>query len=100
MEVGNVNNIGPQKADELKEARLVRNRAVNAYAKADQKDSVDVSSKARLLHKLRDSYDKLPEAKNDQQVKEIKEKLEEGVHKLSSEEIVSSILKGSLFDVI
>jgi hypothetical protein len=100
MEIGNIQNQAPQKADELKEVKTARNRASNAYAKADRNDSVDVSSKAKLLLKLRDSFEKLPEAKSADQAKDVKEKLEKGTHALSSEEIVSSILQGTLFEVI
>ena len=100
MEIGNIQNQGPLKAEELKEVKTARNRAINAYAKAERNDSVDVSSKAKLLLKLRDSYDKLPEAKSTDQVKDVKDKLEKGTVRLSSEEIVSSILQGTLFEVI
>jgi anti-sigma28 factor (negative regulator of flagellin synthesis) len=100
MEIGNIQNQGPLKAEELKEAKSAKNRAVNAYAKAERNDSVDVSSKAKLLLKLRESYDKLPDAKSAGQTAELKEKLEKGTVHLSSEEIVSSILQGSLFEVI
>ena len=100
MEIGNIQNQGTLKAEELKETKAVRNRATNAYAKADRNDSVDVSSKAKLLLKLRDSYDKLPEAKSADQAKEVKEKLAQGTTALSSDEIVSSILKGTLFEVL
>ena len=100
MEIGNIQNQGPQKAEELRETKPARNRAIDAYAKAERNDSVDVSSKAKLLHKLRESYDKLPEVKADQQVKDVKENLDKGTLRLTSEEIVSSILKGTLFEVV
>ncbi len=100
MEIGNIQNQGPLKAAELKDVKTARNRATNAYAKAERNDSVDVSSKAKLLLKLRDSFDKLPEAKSADQVKDVKEKLEKGTAPLSSEEIVRSILKGTLFEAI
>ncbi len=100
MEIGNIQNQGAPKAEELKEAKALRSRSINAYAKAEQGDSVDVSSKAKLLHKLRESYDKLPDAKGDSDVAVAKEELESSTVKMSSEEIVSSILKGTLFEVI
>ena len=99
MEIGNIQNQGAPKAEELKETKSARTRATNAYAKAERSDSVDVSSKAKLLHKLRDSYDKLPDPKNDAYVKDVKERLQKGTVSLSSEEIVSSILQGTLFKV-
>ncbi len=100
MEIGNIQNQAAPKAEELREAKPARSRAVNAYAKAERNDSVDVSSKAKLLHKLRDSYDKLPEAKTADQVQDVKDKIEKGTVHLSSEEIVTSILKGTLFDIV
>jgi hypothetical protein len=100
MEVSNVNNLGSQKAEGLKETRLANSRSVNAYAKAGQKDSVDVSSEAKLLHKLRTTYDKLPEATSNVKAQDVKERTEQGVTSLSSEEIVTGILKGTLFEVI
>ena len=100
MEVGNVHNTGPQKAEELRESRPVGKKAANAYAKVEQKDSVDVSSKAKLLLKLREAYDKLPEVKSDRDVKEMKEKVEKDVLDMTSEDLVNSILKGTLFEIV
>ncbi|HOO55991.1 MAG TPA: hypothetical protein PLN69_04155 [bacterium] len=96
MEIGNIHNIGPQKTDELKEAKPVKNQAAGSYSIADRGDSVDVSSKAKLMQNLRSKYDKLPETNTDN----LAEKLESGVYSLSAEEIVSSILRGTLFEVI
>ena len=100
MEIGNVHNPVTQKAEELRETRPAARKAAQAYSQTERKDSVDVSSKAKLLHRLRESYDKLPDAKSAEEAKEARAKLEEGVHKLSSEEIVSSILKGTLFEIV
>jgi hypothetical protein len=100
MEIGNIQNQAPQKAEKLDEAKTARNRAATAYAKADRNDSVDVSSKAKLLLKLRDSYNKLPDAKSADQASSVKEKLQKGTAGLSSEEVVSSILKGTLFEKV
>jgi anti-sigma28 factor (negative regulator of flagellin synthesis) len=102
MEVGNVQNIGPQKTDDLRETTRVRKDAVNAYAKVEKAegDSVAVSSKAKLLHNLRENYDKTDEKAEIARVQELKDRIQQGTHELSAEEIVSSILRGSLFDVI
>ena len=102
MEVGNVQNIGPQKTDDLRETTRVRKDAVNAYAKVEKAegDSVAVSSKAKLLHNLREQYDKKDEKAESTRIQELKDKIQEGTQKLSAEEIVSSILRGSLFEMI
>ena len=100
MEIGNILNQGPQKAEKLDDVKTARNRATNAYAKTAPNDSVDVSSKAKLLLKLRDSYNKLPDAKSADQANDVKDKLKNGTATLSSEEIVSSILQGTLFEAV
>jgi len=100
MEVGNVHNIGQQKADKTGEAAKVRQQAANAYAKAEVEgnDSVSVSPKAKLLHGLTEKYESITERTAELQA--LKEKVQNGSYQLSAEEIVSSILKGTLFDVI
>ncbi|MEW5946739.1 MAG: flagellar biosynthesis anti-sigma factor FlgM [bacterium] len=65
--------------------------------KKTETDKVTVSSRAKLLHSLRKKYDEVETGS--QSVKEIKQKLEEGVHKLSAEEIVREILRGTIFEV-
>ena len=99
MEVTNVPKFAPQKAEESQKVKAPARSAVNAYATTKTQDSVDVSSKGRLLLNLRESYDKVPK-KEAADVQQIKEKLDKGTPALSSEEIVASILKGTLFEVI
>ena len=100
MDIGNVNNLGPAKADELKETPKVRSKAVNAYAKAEEVggDSVSVSSKAKLMHTLREKMEIIPD--ESAKVKELREKIQSGSYELSPEEIVHSILSGTLFDAL
>ncbi|HOY62776.1 MAG TPA: flagellar biosynthesis anti-sigma factor FlgM [bacterium] len=73
-------NAGPQKA-------------------AAQSDAVEISSKSRLMAKLKASYSELEKA-DAEKTKQIKEKLDLNTLELSSEEIVTHILKGTLFDSI
>ena len=101
MDVGNVQNFGPQKADELRETPRVRKDAASAYAKTGGGggDSVAVSSKARLLHGLREKLDNQPA--DNARVEQLKEQVQKnGTVDLSAEEIVTGILEGTLFEVI
>ncbi len=101
MEVNNIPKVAPQKTEESQKVKAPARSGVNAYAATTTpKDSVDVSSKGRLLLSLREKLDKLPDEKSAVDVKELKEKIDKGIHKLSSEEIVASILKGTLFEAI
>ncbi|MEW5945589.1 MAG: flagellar biosynthesis anti-sigma factor FlgM [bacterium] len=59
-------------------------------------DSVSLSSRARLLQHLRARYDELPDVRKEK-VETLKERIKEGTYKLDNEEIVRSILTGSLF---
>jgi hypothetical protein len=99
MEVTNVQQILTQKAEESQKVKVPSKAAVNAYTATKPTDSADISAKARQLLSLRESYGKL-EKKDAADIQQIKEKLDEGVNKLSSEEIVSSILKGTLFELL
>lgn len=101
MDAGNINNLGPSKSLEVRDAAKVRQKTVNAYAKtaADSKqDSVAVSSKAKLMHGLRERLKTLPN--EEERVQHLKQQAESHTLELSPEEIVEAILKGSLFDVI
>ena len=65
--------------------------------KAESKsDTVSLSSRAKLLQHLRAKYDELPDVRKDK-VEDLKHRIEEGSHRLSSEEIVRTILQGALF---
>lgn len=69
-------------------------KAVKAYkTEPSRADSVDISSKSRLLQKLRKSFD-------DVEAAQAEKKNLVNVTALSSEEIVHSILRGTLFDTI
>lgn len=100
MEVNNVQNLAARKTEESQKVKAPSRSGVDAYAATKNRDSADISAKGRTLLNLREKYDKLPEEKGDAQVQQLKEKVGEGLHKLSSEEIVASILKGTLFEVI
>ena len=100
MEITNVPKIPAQKAEETQQEKRVPPKVgSNAYAADKAKDSADISSKARQMLSLREAFKKL-DTKEEAKLQDIKENLEEGVHKLSSEEIVSSILQGTLFEVV
>lgn len=72
--------------------------AAGAAKKADS-DAIQISSKSKLMQKLRTQYDGLE--KNEMiKAAEVREKLEDGTLKLSSEEIVQSILHGTIFETI
>lgn len=90
------------KVDETSRPQAVDKTKAASYGKAlvgAETDALNLSPKARLMQSLTAKYDKLPgnEAKVDEIARKINEK---GSHALSSEEIVSGILKGSLFEAI
>lgn len=85
-------------------ARVDRNKGVdeadaNKGARKKEADSVSVSSRAMLLHQLQRAYEKLESSPPDKNLEEIKERIKEGIYKLSSEEIVVEILRGTIFEV-
>jgi hypothetical protein len=100
MEITNIPKLTSQKAEETQKVKVPQ-RADNPYATAKAtEDSADISAKARQMLSLRESYSKL-EQKESTDIKKVQQKLEEsGVRKLSSEEIVSSILQGTLFEAV
>jgi hypothetical protein len=101
MEISNIPKIQAQKAEETQKVKRVPPKAgSSAYAANKAEDQADISSKARQLLQLRESYRKLDAKEDDKAVKQTQDKLEQGVTKLSSEEIVSSILQGTLFEVV
>ena len=101
MEISNIPKLPAQKAEETQKVKVPPKAGSNAYAANKASDQADISSKARQLLQLREAFRKL-DAKEDsaQDVKQVEQKLEQGVSKLSSEEIVSSILQGTLFEVV
>lgn len=90
------------KIDETSRPQATDKSKVAAYGKTlvgAESDALNLSPKARLMQSLTATYDKLPG--NEAKVDEITRKINEsGSHALSSEEIVSGILKGSLFEAI
>ena len=99
MEIGHIPKLAPQKAEESQKVKAPIKSGVNAYVAASGEDSAKISSKARLMLSLRDSYRKL-ENNDEKKAVKVDEKVKEGLHKMSSEEIVSSILQGTLFEVV
>ena len=99
MEIFNIPKVSAQKAEETQKVKIPPKTGSNAYAAENATDKADISSKARQMLQMREAYRKL-DAKEEANLQEVKDKLEEGVHKLSSEEIVSSILQGTLFEVV
>jgi anti-sigma28 factor (negative regulator of flagellin synthesis) len=102
MEITNIPKLPAQKAEESQKVNRSPPKAgSNAYAASKAADQADISPKARQLLQLRESYRKLDDAKEEKvEAHKLEEKLEQGVTKLSSEEIVSSILHGTLFEVV
>ena len=102
MEVQNLSQLNTLKADEAKKAQLPLRPISNAYRKITaESDQVEVSGKGKLLLSLRESYNKLDTPSTAEQLQNIQKKLEDGKSlNLNSEEIVSSILRGTLFQVI
>ena len=97
MEVTNVPNLAAQKADESQKVKVPA-KSASAYAAAKDADKADISSKARQLLSLREAYKKLDDKA--EKLDAVQESQDRGVQELSSEEIVDSILKGTLFEVV
>lgn len=98
MEIPYIPKTGYQKSEETKKIDIPQRLKVSNYAKDSQAaDSIDLSAKAKLMQSLRAAYDKLPD--NDRRAKEVENKIIMETYKLSSEEIVTHILKGTLFEV-
>ena len=79
-------------------AAPVRNIRENGSKQKIAGDDVNVSSKAKLLLWLRKNFNEIDSVDRVQKAAEVKERLAEGVHKLSSEEIVQAILRGTFFE--
>lgn len=97
MEVTNNPKIVTGKTDELK-AKVPPKPISDAYAKTQMSDEVQLSGKGKLLHSLRESYDKL-EKGNGKKLDAVQQKLSEG-KRLNAEEIVKGILHGTLFEIV
>ena len=103
MEMPNVPKVPVTKTDEtnkVKGADRVRAEAYGKVAAGSDEDRLNLSAKAKLMQTLRTSYDKLPDT-NREAVETVKQKIaDEGSVALSSEELVASILQGTLFEAL
>lgn len=76
-------------------------KAAAAYTAAtSDNDKLSLSAKAKLMQTLRAQYENVRKP-GEEEIQDLKKKIaEQGSHILSSEELVTSILKGTLFEVI
>ena len=99
MEIPYVPKATVAKSDEsmrIKARDASRTPAENASGDTTGNDKLSLSAKARTLSKLRNAFENLPD--NAVAVQDIKTKIaEHGAVTLSAEEIVASILHGTLF---
>jgi hypothetical protein len=76
---------------------------VAAYEQAgtpSESDKLSLSAKAKLMQTLRAEYENVRKP-GEQEIQDLKKKIaEHGTQILSSEELVASILRGTLFEVI
>lgn len=63
------------------------------------KERVELSSRAREIHKARRLLEKVPDVRADK-VARIKKAIEEGTYEVSSREVASSMLREALLDQI
>jgi hypothetical protein len=102
MEVPFIPQSTPQKVDSSKTQAVNAKKAAGAYAakKSDTSDAIQISSKSKLMQKLRASYSELEkaDASKGQELKKIQ--IDDKILKMSSEDIVHGILKGSLFEAL
>jgi anti-sigma28 factor (negative regulator of flagellin synthesis) len=101
MEIPFIPNETIQRSDTQKANPVQATKAYGASGKktADAGDAVQISSKSKLMQKLRTSYAEL-EKQDEAKVIETKQQLEKSTVEMSSEEIVTHILSGSLFDAV
>lgn len=101
MEMPLVPKIPVAKSDEVGKIQT-KSKAAAAYGKSasvSEEDKLSLSANARLMQSLRTAYGKLPTSQGN--VNQVKSKLAEGGSViLSSEEIVTSILQGTLFQAL
>ena len=87
----------PSRAKNVEKAKTATTAKDNSYSVSD---ALNLSPKAKLMQGLRTEYGKLTDA-GGAKAEEIKQKLtEQGPTAMSSEEIVSSILQGTLFETL
>ncbi len=100
MEVPFIPKAVTAKTETAKPAPVAQKKAAGAYAanKAGS-DEITISSKSKLMAKMRASYSDL-EKKAADKVVGAKEEVEKHAMEMSAEDIVHGILKGTLFDTI
>jgi len=97
MEIPQVpKTIATKKPEDAVKVEPTQARKVSDGGKTALTDTVSLSSRAKLLQHLRAKYEDLPEVRKDR-VEDLKRRVEEGTHRLTSEEIVKTILQGTLF---
>ncbi len=100
MEVPFIPDNSIQKAETRKPGAVQAQKAYGATApKKAESDGFEISSKSRLMQKLRAGYDEL-EKKDEQKVAEVKDRIANKAYELDSEQIVAGILSGTLFETI
>ncbi|MFA6448540.1 MAG: hypothetical protein WCX65_03645 [bacterium] len=102
MEVPFIPQNSPQKLDSAKTQAVGTRKVANAYsaAKASATDEIQISSKSKLMQKLRASYAELDKADGSKAPELKKISIDDKLVKMSSEEIVHGILKGTIFETI
>jgi anti-sigma28 factor (negative regulator of flagellin synthesis) len=99
MEIPYVPKTAINKADDAARVDMTKTRRVNvADAAAPQADGVSFSSKARLMSSLRSQYDKLETPA--EKITTLKDQATNSTLKMSSEDIVNGILRGTMFGII
>jgi flagellar biosynthesis anti-sigma factor FlgM len=89
-----------QKTEMLKAPVAGSRKTSSAYsANKAESDAIQISSKSKLMQKLRKQYSDL-EKQDKVKVSEIKDKLEKGTLELTYEELVTGILSGTLFETV
>ncbi len=100
MEVPFIPQSSPQKVDSAKTQAVAARKAYGAgkTGKAES-DALQISSKSKLMQKLRASYSELEKA-DEEKVEVVKMKVDDKTLKMTSEELVHGILKGTLFEIV
>ncbi len=100
MEIPFIPQSSAQKIDTSKAQAVSTRKASSAYSSsASASDAIQISSKSKLMQKLRAAYSELEKA-DSQKSADVKQQLEKESIANNSEDIVNSILKGTIFDSI
>jgi hypothetical protein len=102
MEIPYIPQTSPQKVDSAKVQAVNAKKAAGAYsaAKKSASDEIQISSKSKLMQKLRASYGNLEKADEAKAPELRKITVDDKMVKMSSEDIVHGILRGTIFEVI